>query len=198
MKEEYLLTGPLEKTNEPYAVAKIAGIKMCESYFLQFGTQFFSIMPTNSYGPNDNYDLETSHVFPALIRKFHEAKIKGLDQVVIWGTGAALREFIYVEDIANAAIFIMDLDFDKLYGMGINHLNVGTGIETSIKDLAELIAKKLGCTARIEYDLSKPDGTLRKIMDSSRIHNLGWEAKISLEKGIELAYDSFKSEYESK
>jgi len=139
IKEEYLLTGLLESTNEPYAIAKIAGIKMCESYYRQYGAQFFSIMPTNAYGPNDNYDLETSHVFPALIRKLHEAKIKKQDRILIWGSGVALREFIHVDDIANAAVFVMNLNFGTIYSEGISHLNVGSGIETSIKDLAKLI-----------------------------------------------------------
>lgn len=198
MKEGYLLTGPLEPTNEPYAIAKIAGLKMCENYYRQYKSPFFSIMPTNAYGPNDNYDLETSHVFPALIRKFHEAKINDQDHVVLWGTGEALREFIHVDDIANAALFVMNLDLKKIYREGINHLNVGSGIETSIKDLAALIAVTLDYTGRIEYDTSKPDGTPRKIMDSSRLRDLGWKAEISLERGIELAYDSFMNEYESK
>ena len=198
MKEEYLLSGELEPTNEPYAIAKIAGIKMCENYYHQYGSQFFSIMPTNAYGPNDNYDLETSHVFPALIRKFHEAKIKGQERVILWGTGAALREFIHVDDIAIAAIFVINLDFKKLYAKGITHLNVGTGIETSIKDLAELIAEKLNYKGKINYDKTKPDGTPRKIMDSSRLHDLGWKTKISLGNGIELAYKTFRDEYEMK
>jgi len=198
MKEEYLLTGQLEPTNEPYAIAKIAGIKMCENYFRQYGAQFFSIMPTNAYGPNDNYDLETSHVFPALIRKLHEAKIKEQDRVLLWGSGVALREFIHVDDIANAAVFVMNLDFEKIYNEGISLLNVGSGIETSIQDLAELIAENLSFKGSIEYDSSKPDGTLRKIMDSSRLLDLGWKAEISLETGIEIAYDSFMNEYENK
>jgi GDP-L-fucose synthase len=195
MKEEFLLTGPLEKTNEPYAIAKIAGIKMCENYFHQYGSQFFSIMPTNAYGPNDNYDLETSHVLPALIRKFHEAKVNGQGQVILWGTGKPFREFIHADDLARAVLFVMNLDYKKIYSDGISHLNVGSGIETSIKDLAVLIAEKLDYTGRIEYDTSRPDGTPRKIMDSSRFHDLGWKAEILLDDGIKLAYRSFLNEH---
>jgi GDP-L-fucose synthase len=195
MKEEYLLTGPLEKTNEPYAIAKIAGIKMCESYFRQYGSQYFSIMPTNAYGPNDNYDIENSHVLPALIRKFHEAKINNQGFVVLWGTGTVLREFIHVDDIANAALFIMRFNFEKIYQSRISHLNVGSGYEISINDLAVRIAKKLNYKGLIEFDKSKPDGTPRKIMDSSRLNNLGWQSEISLNKGIELTYTSFLNEY---
>lgn len=188
LKEEYLLTGELEETNEPYAIAKIVGIKMCENYFRQYGSHFFSIMPTNAYGPNDNYDLETSHVLPALIRKFHEAKINNSKEVVLWGTGKPLREFIYVDDIADAAVFVMDLDFGELYESGISQLNVGSGKEISISDLAQLIGQIVGYRGQIKYDTTKPDGTSRKLMDITRLNNLGWKAKTPIEKGLKLVY----------
>ena len=191
MKEKYLLTGSLESTNEPYAIAKIAGIKMCENYFNQYGSNFFSIMPTNSYGPNDNYNLDTSHVLPALIRKIHEAKVNNSKEIELWGTGKPLREFIYVDDIADAAIFVMDLDFDRLYNHGITHLNVGTGVEITISELAKLISKLVGFDGGINYDRNKPDGTPRKIMDISRLKEIGWEARISLEEGLQLSYNWF-------
>ena len=191
IKEEYLLSGYLEKTNEPYAIAKIAGIKMCENYYHQYGSHFFSIMPTNAYGPNDNYNLETSHVLPALIRKFHEAKINNNNYVTLWGSGTPLREFIYVDDIADASIFIMNIDFNKLYKSFVNHINVGSGIEISIMNLAKIIANKIDYKGDIRLDTTKPDGTPRKIMDSSRLQDLGWIARVSLEKGIDLAYNSF-------
>ena len=184
MKEEYLLTGELEPTNEPYALAKIAGIKMCESYYRQYGCQFFSLMPTNAYGPNDNYDLETSHVLPALIGKIHEAKVSGAKEVTVWGSGKVLREFIHVDDIASATIFVMGLDFSSLYELGITQLNVGTGEEISIKELAELISGIVGFSGDLVFDQSMPDGTPRKLMDVSRINGLGWRHQISLEEGI--------------
>ncbi|NQV18104.1 MAG: GDP-L-fucose synthase [Armatimonadetes bacterium] len=195
LKEEYLLKGELEQTNEPYSIAKIAGIKMCENYFRQYGSQFFSIMPTNSYGPNDNYDLETSHVLPALIRKFHEAKINNSKEVILWGTGKPLREFIYVDDIADAIFFIMHLDFNKLYNLGCTHLNVGTGVEISITKLAQLIAKTVGYSGEIKYDTTMPDGTPRKLLDVSRLKELGWNAKIHLKEGLRLAYNWFLENY---
>ena len=191
LKEEFLLTGKLEKTNEPYAIAKIAGIKMCENYFRQYGSHFFSIMPTNAYGPNDNYNLETSHVLPALIKKFHEAKINNSNEVVLWGTGKPLREFIYVDDIADAIVFVMNLNFEKLYKSGISHLNVGSGTEISINNLAKMIAKTIGYNGKIKHDTTMPDGTPKKLMDISRLRELGWQAKTSLEKGLKLAYKSF-------
>ena len=191
MKEKYLLTGSLETTNEPYAVAKIAGIKMCENYFNQYGSNFFSIMPTNSYGPNDNYNLDTSHVLPALIRKFHEAKVNNSKEVVLWGTGKPLREFIYVDDIADATIFVMNLDYDGLYNQGISHLNVGTGVEITISELAKLVSKIIGFEGKINYDSNKPDGTPRKLMDISRLKEIGWEARITLEEGLQLSYNWF-------
>ena len=184
MKEEYLLTGELETTNEPYALAKIAGIKMCENYYRQYDCQFFSLMPTNSYGPNDNYDLETSHVLPALIGKIHKAKVSGAKEVTVWGSGKALREFIHVDDLASATVFVMGLDFSSLYELGITQLNVGTGEEISIKELAELISGIVGFSGDLVFDQSMPDGTPRKLMDVSRINGLGWRHQISLEEGI--------------
>ena len=195
LKEEFLLTGKLEKTNEPYAIAKIAGIKMCENYFRQYGSHFFSIMPTNAYGPNDNYNLETSHVLPALIKKFHEAKINNSNEVVLWGTGKPLREFIYVDDIADAIVFVMNLNFEKLYKSGISHLNVGSGTEISINNLAKMIAKTIGYNGKIKHDTTMPDGTPKKLMDVSRLNNLGWKARIALEKGLKLAYNWFSENY---
>lgn len=195
MKEEYLLTGPLESTNEPYAIAKIAGIKMCESYFRQYGDPFFSIMPTNSYGPKDNYNLETSHVLPALIKKFHDAKISKANEVILWGTGKPFREFVYVDDIADAAVFVMNLDFGSLYDKGLCHLNVGSGSEISIADLALMISRIVGFEGDLIYDDTMPDGTPRKIMDTSQLKKMGWESSTSLEEGIKLAYNWFINNY---
>ncbi len=194
IKEDSLLTGLLEKTNEPYAIAKIAGIKMCESYFQQYGSNFFSLMPCNAYGKNDNYDLKSSHVLPALIRKFHEAKTNNLSKVVIWGTGKPLREFIFVDDIAVGAIHVMNLEFHKLYDSGITHLNIGSGYEITIRDLARMIAEIVGFTGELYYDHSKPDGTLSKLMDSSRINQLGWSPHTSLRDGIKKSYQYFLTE----
>ena len=191
MKEDSLLTGILEPTNEPYAIAKIAGIKMCENYFRQYGCDFFSIMPTNAYGPNDNYNLETSHVLPALIRKFHEAKASNKQEVILWGTGKPLREFIFVDDIADAALYVMNLNFSELYKQGLTHLNVGSGKELSIFDLAKKIAKTIDYQGKIEYDTSMPDGAPRKLMDVTLLKNLGWEARVELDVGLGLAYESF-------
>ena len=191
MKEEYLLTGELEPTNEPYALAKIAGIIMCENYYRQYGCLFFSVMPTNAYGPNDNYDLETSHALPALIRKIHEAKIRGLKEVTVWGSGKPTREFIHVDDIADGCIFIMGLDFGELYEQGLTHLNVGTGSEISIEGLASLLSELIGYQGTINYDDSMPDGTPRKVMDVTRINQLGWEHKIDLKDGLAMTYASF-------
>jgi GDP-L-fucose synthase len=189
MKEEDLLSGKLEPTNEPYAVAKIAGIKMCESYYHQYDCQFFSLMPTNAYGPNDNYDLETSHALSALIRKIHEAKVSGTKEVTVWGSGKALREFIHVDDIASATVFVMGLDFSSLYELGITLLNVGTGEEISIKELAELISGIVGFSGDLVFDQFMPEGTPRKLMDVSRINELGWRHSVVLEEGIEATYD---------
>ena len=195
IKEEYLLTGKLEKTNEPYALAKIAGINMCESYYHEFGNEFYSIMPTNIYGPNDNYDLENGHVFAALIRKFYEAKSNNKKNVVIWGTGAPKREFIHVDDVAQAALFVIQSDINKFYNKGLSFLNVGSGQEISIIDLAKLIAKKINYSGDIKFDKSKPDGTPRKIIDSSKINDFGWKSNISLSKGIDLVYKNYTNSY---
>lgn len=187
LKEEYLLTGFLEPTNEPYAIAKIAGIKLCESYRRQYNCNFISAMPTNLYGPNDNYDLNNSHVLPALIRKFHTAKTQNQTQVEIWGTGAPLREFLHVDDLAEACLFLMDNYNDELF------VNVGSGKDISIKDLALLVKKIVGYDGELVFDTSKPDGTPRKLMDVSRINHLGWQHKISLEEGISKVYEEVKN-----
>lgn len=182
MKEEYLLTGELEPTNEPYAVAKIAGIKMCQSYNRQYGTKFISAMPTNLYGPNDNFDLETSHVLPALIRKFHDARVAGAESVTIWGTGAPFREFIHVDDVADACLFLMQ-NYE-----GNDIVNIGTGEELTIKELAHLIKKIIGYEGELKFDPTKPDGTPRKLSDVSRLHSLGWMHKMGLENGVRMTY----------
>ncbi len=189
LKEDYLLTGLLEPTNEPYAIAKIAGIKMCDAYRSQYGCNFISAMPTNLYGPNDNYDLSNSHVLPALIRKFHEAKTRGLDEVIIWGTGTPLREFMHVNDLADACFFLMQ---------GYNEpgfVNIGVGEDISIKDLALMIKDIVGFEGVIRHDTSKPDGTPRKLMDVSRLHALGWRNRIGLREGIQSVYGEFKEKY---
>jgi GDP-L-fucose synthase len=187
IKEEYLLTGELEKTNEAYAIAKIAGIKMCQSFNKQHGTKFISVMPTNLYGPNDNFDLKTSHVLPALIRKFHEAKIENESQVEMWGTGKAKREFLHVDDLAEACVFLMDnYEDDEI-------INIGTGEDLSIADLADTIKRVVGYQGEIVYDISKPDGTPRKLLDVSKIHNLGWKHKIDLKTGIKETYQWYKN-----
>jgi GDP-L-fucose synthase len=188
LKEEYLLTGLLEPTNEPYAIAKIAGIKLCDAYRAQYGCHFISVMPTNLYGPNDNYDLEKSHVLPALIRKFHEAKKKGSPEVVLWGSGSPLREFLHVDDLADACLFLMQ-NYDE---PGL--INIGTGEDLSIKDLALLVQRIVGFEGRIVHDLSKPDGTPRKLMDVSKLTHLGWKARISLEEGIRSVYEGLKDQ----
>jgi GDP-L-fucose synthase len=185
LKEESLLTGPLEPTNQWYAIAKIAGIKMCQAYRRQYGCHFISAMPTNLYGPNDNYDLQTSHVLPAMIRKFHEAKQAGATTVTCWGSGAPLREFLYADDLARACVFLLQ-HYDRE-----EFLNVGAGTEISIKDLAELIRRIVGFTGRVVWDVSQPDGTPRKLMDSSRLFALGWKPRTDLETGIRLAYQAF-------
>ena len=189
MKEDYLLSGKLESTNEGYAVAKITGIKLCEHYNKQYGTNFISAMPTNLYGPNDNFDLETSHVLPALIRKFHEAKVNDEDEVVIWGTGKPRREFLHVDDLADALLYLMN-NYN-----GDQFVNVGVGKDISILELAELIKDIVGFEGEIVNDLSKPDGTPRKLLDVSRLNELGWEAQISLEEGIKDTYHWFKENY---
>ena len=185
LKEEYLLTGPLEPTNEWYAIAKIAGIKMCQAYRKQYGCDFISAMPTNLYGPNDNYDLQNSHVLPAFIRRFHEAKERGAKEVVCWGTGAPLREFLYADDLARACVFLMENYSEEQF------INVGSGTDLPIRELAEAVKRVVGFTGEIVWDKSKPDGTPRKLMDSSRLLALGWKPQVSLEQGIALAYDDF-------
>ncbi len=182
LKEEYLLSGFLEPTNEPYAIAKIAGIKLCETYFDQYGANFISAMPTNLYGPNDNYDLNNSHVLPALIRKFHQAKVNGDDSVEVWGTGSPLREFLHVDDLAEACLFIMDSYNDKAF------VNLGSGKEISIKDLALLVKSIVGFEGELTFNTDKPDGTPRKLMDVSKLKNAGWSYKIELEEGIKEVY----------
>lgn len=194
LKEEYLLSDYLENTNEPYAIAKIAGIKLCENYFWQYGCNYYSVMPTNLYGPNDNFNLETSHVLPALIRKFHEAKLDNNEKskVVIWGSGKPKREFLYVDDLAEAVVFLMEnINANDLYEKGISQLNIGTGEDLSISELANLISQIIGFKGEIVYDSSRPDGTPRKLMDVSRINKLGWKYKTSLRKGIEKTYEWF-------
>jgi GDP-L-fucose synthase len=186
LREESLLTGLLEHTNEPYAIAKISGIKLCEAYRDQYGCNFISAMPTNLYGPNDNYDLQNSHVLPAMIRKFHNAKVNGQDEVVLWGDGSPLREFLHVDDLAAACIHLMDHYNEKLF------VNVGTGSDLSIKDLAELVKEKVGYKGKIVWDTTKPNGTPRKLMDVSRIHNIGWKHGIELQEGVASVYENFK------
>lgn len=196
LKEEYLLSDYLEFTNEPYAIAKIAGIKLCENYYRQYGCNFISVMPTNLYGPHDNFNLETSHVLPALIRKFHEAKIRSEKTVTIWGTGKPLREFMYVEDLANAIVFMMEkINAKDLYDNGITHINVGSGKEISITELAKIVAEITGFKGKIKYDSSKPDGTPRKLMDVTRLNSLGWKYKTELKDGILKTYNFFKENY---
>lgn len=195
IKEEYLLTDTLEFTNEPYAIAKIAGIKLCESYYRQYGSNFYSVMPTNLYGQHDNFDLQTSHVLPALIRKFHEAKLNntaGSKTVEIWGSGKPKREFLYVDDLADAIYFLLNnIDAKDLYENKITHLNIGTGEDLTISELAEKIKNVVGFKGEIVYDSSKPDGTPRKLLDVSRINNLGWKHKNSLEEGLMKTYEWF-------
>ena len=199
LKEEYLLTGILETTNEPYAIAKIAGIKLCENYYRQYGDNFFSVMPTNLYGPNDNFDLTTSHVLPALIRKFHESKTQNSDSVTVWGTGNVYREFLYVQDMANACVeLLISVNADDIYKQGISHINIGTGKDLIISELANIIAKIVGFTGEIIYDKSKPDGVHKKLLDISRLHNLGWHEKISLQDGIKKTYGWFLENFNGK
>lgn len=185
LKEEYLLTGLLEPTNEPYAIAKIAGIKLCEAYRDQYGCNFISAMPTNLYGPGDNYHLQNSHVIPALIRKFHEAKQNKNRFVEIWGTGSPLREFMYADDLADACVFLMKKYNEKLF------VNIGTGEEVTIKDLAVIIKEVVGFEGDVQFDTTKPDGTPRKLMDSSRLHNLGWKHSVALKEGLKKTYPFF-------
>lgn len=186
LKEEYLLTGLLEPTNEPYAIAKIAGIKMCDAYRAQYGCNFISVMPTNLYGPNDNYDLNKSHVLPALLRKFHEAKVNKAAEVVIWGTGKPMREFLHADDMADACYFLMQHYNEE----GL--VNIGVGEDISIADLAGLIQKIVGFEGKLSFDSSKPDGTFRKLMDVSKLNKLGWKASIGLEEGVKRVYEQVK------
>ncbi|WP_108958676.1 GDP-L-fucose synthase family protein [Leptospira ellinghausenii] len=191
MDEGQLLDGKLEPTNEPYAVAKIAGIVMCQSYNRQYGTNFISVMPTNLYGPGDNYHPENSHVLPALIRRFHEAKVNKLPEVVIWGTGKPLREFLYSEDMARACVFLMD-NYDVTGDpKGGEHVNVGSGIEVSIKELAETVKEVVGYQGNLVFDLTKPDGTPRKLLDVSKLHKMGWKHQVELKDGVSFAYKDF-------
>lgn len=185
IKEDYLLSGPLEQTNEPYALAKIAGIKLCESYNRQYGTQYVSAMPTNLYGPNDTYELNNSHVVPALIRKAHEAKVLGSKSLVVWGSGQPMREFLYVEDMADACVFLMEK------GIGEGLFNIGTGEDVTIRELAETVMSVVGFQGEIEFDASKPDGTPRKLLSVDRMRDLGWQAKTPLHEGIARAYADF-------
>lgn len=185
IKEEYLLSDYLEKTNEPYAVAKIAGIKLCQSYNRQYGCNYISVMPTNLYGPNDNYDLFNSHVFPALLRKIHEAKINNTEEVEIWGTGNAMREFLHVDDVADACLFLME-NYDNS-----EIINIGTGKDVSISELVSMMVNVIGYKGKIKYDSSKPDGTPKKQLDVSKLHNLGWKHKITLEEGIRITYKNY-------
>ncbi|MBC8023911.1 MAG: GDP-L-fucose synthase [Burkholderiales bacterium] len=194
MREDALLTGTLEPTNEPYAIAKIAGIKLCESYNRQYGVDYRSVMPTNLYGPGDNYHPENSHVIPALIRRFHEAKESGAPRVVIWGTGTPRREFLFVDDMAEASVHVMQLDgatYQANTKPMLSHINVGTGEDITIAELAKLVAKGVGYEGRIEQDPSKPDGSPRKLMDVSRVKALGWKPRVGLEEGLAIAYRDF-------
>ncbi|WKT93358.1 GDP-L-fucose synthase [Brucella anthropi] len=188
IREDYLLTGLLEKTNEPYAIAKIAGIKLCDSFNEQYGTSYVSAMPTNLYGPNDNYDLNTSHVLPALIRKAHEAKIRGDKHLAVWGSGKPMREFLYVDDMADACVFIME------EGIASGLYNIGTGADVTIRDLAEVVMAVVGFNGEIVFDSSKPDGTPRKLLNVERLTHLGWKARTSLRDGITKAYADFQSQ----
>jgi GDP-L-fucose synthase len=196
MREEHLLTGLLEPTNEPYAIAKIAGIKMCESYNRQYGTQFVAVMPTNLYGPGDNFHPENSHVLPALIRRFHEAKIERKAEEVVWGTGTPMRELLYVDDMADGSVFVMEMDDQKLSDALLSYpnpcfVNLGTGVDVTIRELAEAVKTVVGFEGGLVFDSSKPDGTMRKLLDVSRMKSLGWEAKVSLRDGIEKTYEWF-------
>jgi GDP-L-fucose synthase len=187
LKEEYLLTGPLEKTNEPYAIAKIAGIKLCDAYRDQYGCNFISVMPTNLYGPNDNYDLENAHVLPTFIRKFHDAKIAGAKEVVIWGSGTPRREFLHADDLADACVYLMH----HYNEAGL--VNIGTGIDLTITELAMMVREVVGFTGDLVYDSSKPDGTPRKLMDVSKLTGLGWTFKTSLREGLEKVYNEYQT-----
>lgn len=194
MREDALLTGLLEPTNEPYAIAKIAGIKMCESYNRQYGRRYRSVMPTNLYGPNDNFHPENAHVLPALMRRFHEAKQEGLAKVTVWGTGRAMREFLHVDDMARASVYVMEMD-DAVYAANtrpdLSHINVGTGEDCTIRQLAEALARVIGYAGELAFDATKPDGTPRKLMDVSRLRAMGWRPEIALEDGLRQTYGWF-------
>jgi GDP-L-fucose synthase len=199
IKEEYLLTGLLEQTNEPYAIAKIAGIKMCENYFLQYGCNFISVMPANLYGPQDNFDLNSSHVIPALMQKFIDAQKSNNPQVQVWGSGKPKREFLYVDDMADACVLLFEkLHADILYQNGVTHINIGTGEDLTIADLARTIQKVVKYDGEIVFDLSKPDGTPRKLLDSSRLEKFGWKSKVDLKTGLKKMYDWYVYENSSK
>lgn len=200
MAESALLTGPLEPTNEPYAVAKIAGIKLCESYNRQYGRDYRSIMPTNLYGPNDNFHPQNSHVIPALLRRFHEAKLSNAPQVIAWGTGSPMREFLHVDDMAAASIFVMELDnatYEANTEPMLSHINVGTGVDCSIKELTETVARVVGYRGEVVWDVTKPDGAPRKLMQVDRLKALGWQYSISLEDGLKNAYQWFLDNQEN-
>ncbi|CAN5383420.1 GDP-L-fucose synthase [soil metagenome] len=194
MSEEALLTGPLEPTNEPYAIAKIAGIKLCENYYRQYGANFFSAMPTNLYGPHDNFDLETSHVIPALIRKFYHAKTTDADSVTVWGTGRPRREFLYVADLADAIVFLMEnTEAGAVYSQGVSHVNIGCGEDIEIGELARIVKQTTGFEGDIRFDAEKPDGTPRKLLNTTRLSKMGWTYKTSLADGLKSAYEWFLS-----
>jgi len=199
LKEEYLLSGYLEYTNEPYAIAKIAGIKLCENYYRQYGCNYYSVMPTNLFGFYDNFNLDTSHVLPALIRKFHEAKVSSSEKVVLWGTGTPKREFLFVDDLAEAIVFLLEnVNSEDLYERGIAQINIGRGEDLKISELAEIISGVVGYKGKVEYDSSKPDGTPRKLLDVSRINNLGWKARTDLITGIAKTYEWYLQQITSK
>lgn len=201
MAEDALLTGPLEPTNEPYAMAKIAGIKLCESYNRQYGVDYRSVMPTNLYGPGDNYHPENSHVIPGLIRRFHVAKVSQAPSLSVWGTGTPRREFLYVDDMATASVHVMNLDkvtYDQHAQPMLSHINVGSGSDISIADLARVVGRVVGFEGAIDFDASKPDGTPRKLMDSQRLNALGWHAQVDLQAGLALAYGDFLDTHESR
>ena len=195
MTEDCLLTGPLEPTNRPYALAKIAGIEMCHAYNRQYGTKYVAAMPTNLYGPNDNYDLNNSHVLPALIRKMHEAKQSNAKDVVVWGTGTPKREFLYSEDMADACVFLLEQPEDKLQGLFNDEkpplVNIGGGEDLTIKELAEMVAEVVGFNGTLKFDITKPDGTMRKVMDVTRMNQLGWKRTMQLRDGMVLSYKNF-------
>jgi GDP-L-fucose synthase len=198
IKEEYLLTGLLESTNEPYAIAKIAGIKMCENYYHQYGANFISVMPTNLFGPGDNYDLKSSHVIPALIRKFHDAKLADSPVVEVWGSGKPRREFLYVEDMADACVYLMEnLEADELYTSGVPHINIGSGKDISISELAILVSSVIDFKGALKFNVEMPDGTPRKLLDVNRLNRIGWRYHTDLADGLDETYQWFKAKYQN-